>query len=156
MKFNRNLQEIGEEFEYAIEAFFQERGFPVFDTPSTHDFGVDLILYFQGKCIAIQCKNHLSPVGIDAVQAIAAGITYYHADLGVVICSGRFTAAARKLAAANHVALIDGDSVRKILLEDDADASYFSQLIERSSAQKEEDKTSSCHGILKFFRLRKA
>lgn len=130
---------IGEDFEYVVESFFRQRDIPIFDTPETHDFGVDLILYLQGKCIAIQCKDHRSPVGIDAVQAVTSGVAYYDADMGAVVCTGGFTASAKKLAAANGVILIDGSTLQKVFNEDDVDASYFQQLLGISECPKAEN-----------------
>lgn len=154
MRNSKNSMQIGEDFEYEVQSFFQERGFPIFDTPATHDFGVDLVLHFHGKCIAIQCKDHLSPVGIDAVQAVVSGAAYYHADISVVVCSGRFTPAAKKLASANHVALIDGPMFQKMVREDDADASCFQKLIEITDVQVVQSQ-KPWHGILGFLRVRR-
>lgn len=145
----------GQEFEYEVQSFFQERDFPIFDTPATHDFGVDLVLYFNGKCIAIQCKDHFSPVGIDAVQAVASGAAYYRADIPVVICSGRFTPAAKKLASVNHVVLIDGASFQKMVCDDDADASYFQKLIGITDEQVE-PRQNPLRGIFGFLKFKKS
>ena len=133
---------IGEDFEYAVESFFRQRDIPIFDTPTTHDFGVDLILYLQGKCIAIQCKDHRSPVGVDAVQAVASGAAYYGTDLGVVVCTGRFTSSARKLAKATGVILIDGPAFKKVFNDDDVEASYFQQLLGISLVSEKQSQTA--------------
>lgn len=155
MRISRNTTQIGEDFEYEVQSFFQERGFPIFDTLSTHDYGVDLVLHFHGKCIAIQCKDHLSPVGIDSVQAIVSGAAYYHADIPVVICSGRFTLGAMKLAAANHVVLIDGTSFRKMVCEDDSDASYFQKLTGIAHRQTAQG-SNLLRSVFSFLRAKRA
>jgi restriction system protein len=53
-------------------------------------------------------KRYLDGVGNSAVQEVVAGLSFHRCSRGVVITTGRFTASARALAAANHVELIDG------------------------------------------------
>ena len=79
------VQNNGLEFEYIVQAFFEERGVSIFETPGSNDFGADLVLYRNGKIAVIQCKCHSSPVGIHAVQEVVGAIKHYGADAGIVI-----------------------------------------------------------------------
>ena len=38
------VQNNGLEFEYIVQAFFEERGVSIFETPGSNDFGADLVL----------------------------------------------------------------------------------------------------------------
>ena len=38
------VQNNGLEFEYLVQAFFEERGVSVFETPGSNDYGADLVL----------------------------------------------------------------------------------------------------------------
>ena len=107
----------GLDFEYEVQQFFEERGFPVFETAQSHDYGADLILYFNGTKIAIQCKDYSSPVGISAVQEVIGAVKHYEVDVGMVISKQVFTKPARQLAASNNVILIGGN-LYKLLMED--------------------------------------
>lgn len=102
------VQNNGLEFEYLVQAFFEERGVSVFETPGSNDYGADLVLYRNGKIAVIQCKCHSSPVGIHAVQEVTGAIKHYGADAGIVISNQPFTCQAVALAHSNHVLLIDG------------------------------------------------
>ena len=85
------VQNNGLEFEYLVQAFFEERGVSVFETPGSTDYGADLVLYRNGKIAVIQCKCHSSPVGIHAVQEVTGAIKHYGADAGIVISNQPFT-----------------------------------------------------------------
>lgn len=104
------VQNNGLEFEYLVQAFFEERGVSVFETPGSNDYGADLVLYRNGKIAVIQCKCHSSPVGIHAVQEVTGAIKHYGADAGIVISNQPFTRQAVALAHSNHVLLIAMDA----------------------------------------------
>lgn len=111
------MQNNGLDFEVEVQNFFAERGLPIFETPQSHDYGADLILYFNGTKIAIQCKDYSTPVGISAVQEVIGAVKHYEVDVGMVITKNGFTAPARKLAASNNVILIGGN-LYKMLMDD--------------------------------------
>ena len=111
------MQNNGLDFEVEVQNFFAERGLPIFETPQSHDYGADLILYFNGTKIAIQCKDYSTPVGISAVQEVIGAVRHYDVDIGMVISKQHFTKPARQLAASNNVILIGGN-LYKLLMDD--------------------------------------
>lgn len=107
-------QKSGLDFEVYVQAIFEDREIPVFETPTTNDFGADLVLYRNGKVAVIQCKYHSAPIGIHAVQEVVGAIKHYQADAGIVISNQPFTRQAVALAQSNHVLLIDGQRLQEI------------------------------------------
>lgn len=138
--------EIGQEFEFLIQSFFDERGFTIFDTPSTNDYGADLLLYFHGQLLAIQCKYHAKPVGISAVQEVVSAVPYYGADVGVVISNQPFTKQARALAAVNQVLLIGGVVLDYMLADVDGTIPVLEGLLLRTQgAQRSHSSPHECY-----------
>lgn len=108
-------QQVGLDFEYYVQAIFEDREIPVFETPTTNDYGADLVLYRHGKVAVIQCKYHSAPIGIHAVQEVVGAIKHYRADGGIVISNQSFTRQAVALAQSNHVLLIDGYMLQEMM-----------------------------------------
>ena len=57
--------------------------------------------------MAVQAKRYAKPVGVKAVQEVAAARSFYGASGAAVITNGAFTPAARRLAASCRVELWD-------------------------------------------------
>ena len=97
------------EFERHVAEYYRRSGFRVTLTKQSGDQGIDVIAEGKGGRVGIQVKRYLDGVGNGAVQEVVAGLSFYGCSRGVVITTGRFTASARALAAANHVELLDGE-----------------------------------------------
>lgn len=77
-------------------------------TPVTGDFGADILACNSyGEKVCIQCKRYAEPVGIDAVQEVAAARQYYDCRKAIVITNSTFTPAAKELADKTGVELIE-------------------------------------------------
>ena len=76
-------------------------------TAVTGDYGVDLLAECDGYRYAIQCKYYSEPVGISAVQEAVAGLSFYDCDRAMVVTNNTLTKAARELAEANEVDIIE-------------------------------------------------
>lgn len=106
----------GVEFEALLEILFSRLGYSVQTTPTTGDFGADLIaVHRDGRRIAVQAKRYSGNVGVAAVQEVVAAKQFYRCRSGIVVTNSEFTKAAHKLAAANHVELWDRDTLIKHL-----------------------------------------
>jgi len=81
----------------------------------TGDQGADLIIKKSGRTIAVQAKGYKGAVGNSAVQEIVGALRFYRADEGWVVTNSVFTAAARELADANGIKLMDGADLRRFL-----------------------------------------
>ena len=97
----------GFEFERIVSQIYAINGYKVRITPSSNDFGIDVLAYKNEKILAIQTKRYSKPVGIAAVQEVASGAPYYKANQAVVITNSTFTTNAKKLAKTLKVDLID-------------------------------------------------
>ena len=122
-------QKSGLDFEVYVQAIFEDREIPVFETPTSNDYGADLVLYRNGKVAVIQCKYHSAPIGIHAVQEVVGAIKHYKADAGIVISNQPFTRQAVTLAQSNHVLLIDGQRLQAIADEVSDELPYIDDFL---------------------------
>ena len=99
---------------YTVE-LFKNMGYKVHTTPATGDFGADLILQKGNKKTCVQCKRYKNNVGIEAVQQVIGSMKYYGATHGIVITNSYYTEAAKTLAAANKIELIDRSSLKRMI-----------------------------------------
>ena len=99
----------GYQFETYLKALYKELGFKSDITQAAADFGADLVMRDNNKKVVIQAKRYgyQNKVSIGAIQEVYSAIPYYKADQGIVITNSYYTAAARKLAKACKVRLLD-------------------------------------------------
>ncbi len=82
-------------------------------TPSSGDFGLDIIAVKDGIVYGIQCKHYQGAVGVKAVQEALSGCHYYSCHVPVVLTNNYFTHQAIEMANKTNVKLWN----RKKLLE---------------------------------------
>lgn len=98
----------GEEYERYVAVYLKSSGFEnIKMTPTTGDFGADIIATFNGVRCCIQCKMYSSPVGIAAVQEVIGAKAHYKCPMAMVFTNSTFTAAAKQLAEENNVILAE-------------------------------------------------
>ncbi|GKU25796.1 restriction endonuclease [Clostridium folliculivorans] len=97
----------GEDFEEFLALKFKKLGYKVKLTPTTADYGADLIIKKDKSKIVVQAKRWKSKVGVEAVQQVVASMKYYNADRSIVITNSYFTENAKILAKYNEVELYD-------------------------------------------------
>ncbi|TWT05600.1 restriction endonuclease [Planococcus sp. CPCC 101016] len=113
-----NVDEMTErEFEEYLRVLFHERGYQVQLTPTTGDFGADLILSIKNRKIVVQAKRYKKNVGLKAVQEISTAKNHFKADECWVVTNSYYTEPAKKLAASNQVRLVDRELLMKWMLE---------------------------------------
>ena len=105
----------GIEFENLLAVYFKEMGYKVKTTPASNDYGADLVLHKDNKCVIVQAKRYKNKVGISAIQQIAAAKAYYKADRTIVVTNSYYTKQAVNLAKKCDVQLIDRDELIKIM-----------------------------------------
>lgn len=105
---------IGLDFEKECFDILTANNYDARETPKTGDYGADLIANKYGLSFAIQCKNHLKPVGIKAVQEAHSAKEYYLTDFAVVVSKSAFTNAALQLANKLNVMCINIDKLANI------------------------------------------
>jgi len=125
------------EFERHVAEFYRRSGFRVQLTKVTGDQGIDVLADGKGGRIGIQVKQYCNAVGNYAVQEVVAGLAFHRCSRGVVVTTSRFTPAAKALARANSVELIDGATyvayvARQLGIRDAAPATSDVRLLETS------------------------
>ncbi|AOV07379.1 restriction endonuclease [Sporosarcina ureilytica] len=101
----------GIEFEKYVGTLFESLGYRATYTPTTGDFGADLILKKGKEIIVVQAKRYKRSVGIAAVQEVIPAMKMYNASAAWVISNSYYTKAAIKLAKSNHVRMINRDEL---------------------------------------------
>ena len=112
----------GTEFEDYLAGLFRAHGYHVQLTPTSGDYGADLLLTQQGQRIAVQAKCYRGSVGVAAVQEALSGMAYYQCQGAWVITTGNYTPNAIELARQSKVRLLDSTELGKLIkqLEDKA------------------------------------
>lgn len=99
----------GYDYEYRVAEYLRRRGYyGVSVTQASGDYGADVIARRGTKKYAVQCKYYSSPVGVAAVQEVVAAKAHYGCNAAMVVTNNMFTKAARDLADANSVILLEG------------------------------------------------
>ncbi|MFD1030255.1 restriction endonuclease [Metaplanococcus flavidus] len=113
-----NVDEMtGREFEEYLRILFRERGYQVQLTPTTGDFGADLILSAKNQKVVVQAKRYKKNVGLKAVQEVSTAKSHFNADECWVVTNSYYTEPAKKLAASNRVRLVDRELLMKWMFE---------------------------------------
>lgn len=105
----------GIEFEKYLKAVFENQGYKVELTPTTNDYGADLVCRRNGEITVVQAKRYSDNVGNSAVQEIVGAKGYYKANKCIVVTNSDFTKQAIKLAKSNDVELWNRDKLKKII-----------------------------------------
>ncbi|OWR30345.1 endonuclease [Saccharibacillus sp. O23] len=109
----------GADFERYLQRLFEELGYEdVHKTNTSGDFGADLVFEDRyGARTVLQAKRYAvgNPVGLSAVQEVYGSMRVYGAQRAIVLTSGRYTGACRKLAAYNGVVLLDREDLETII-----------------------------------------
>lgn len=103
----------GTEFESFLAGLFSSHGYQVELTPTTGDYGADLLIFKAGQRTAVQAKCYTGSVGVSAVQEALAGMAYYQCQSAWVVTTGNFTANAVELAYKSKVKLVDSTELGK-------------------------------------------
>ena len=101
----------GDEFEKFVTDFFEKRGFTTKQTPSSGDYGVDVIAENDFIKIGIQVKRYNGKVPNSAVQEAVTAMRHYSLDKAMVITNSYFQPSAIQLAKDNHVILWNRDKL---------------------------------------------
>lgn len=98
----------GHQYEHIVAGYLRSNGFfNVTVTKGSGDFGVDVIAHKGYDKYTVQCKYYSSPVSVSAVQEAVAGMAYYGCNKAMVVTNNSFTKAAKDLANANNVVLLE-------------------------------------------------
>ena len=107
----------GVEFEEFLAGLFRNQGYAAELTPTSGDYGADLIVSKDGQRIAVQAKRYVGSVGVQAVQEALSGQAYYQCDTAWVIATGAFTTNALELAEKSGVKMIGRSEIGNLLAQ---------------------------------------
>ncbi|MBK8569438.1 MAG: restriction endonuclease [Nitrosomonadales bacterium] len=107
----------GVEFEEFLAGLFRAQGYAAELTPTSGDYGADLILSKDGRRIAVQAKRYMGSVGVQAVQEALSGQAYYQCHTAWVITTGAFTTNALELAKKSGVKLIGRSDIGNLMAQ---------------------------------------
>lgn len=105
----------GVEFEEFLAGLFRAQGYAAELTPTSGDYGADLILSKDGQRIAVQAKRYVGSVGVAAVQEALSGMAYYQCHTAWVIATGAFTPNALELAEKSGVKMIGRSAIGNLM-----------------------------------------
>jgi restriction system protein len=95
-----------ESFSAAVSEAYRREGYAV--SPSREQ-GYDFRLTRDGRVTLLQCRRwKVNQVGADPVRELARAVDRVQAYRGICLATGEFSAPARKLAAAEPLALVSG------------------------------------------------
>jgi restriction endonuclease Mrr len=108
----------GTQFEIFVADLLRAMGYKATVLGGSGDQGVDVIVTYQGKRVAVQCKNYGKAVGNKPVQEVYAGSRYHGCNDAWVVAPAGFTKGAVELARRVGVTLYDtqalGTWIRRI------------------------------------------
>jgi restriction system protein len=107
----------GLEFEKYLAGLFRAQGYAAELTPTSGDYGADLILSKDGRRIAVQAKRYTGSVGVQAVQEALSGKAYYQCHTAWVITTGAFTTNALELAKKSGVNMISRSDIGNLMAQ---------------------------------------
>ena len=107
----------GMEFEEFLAGFFRAQGYAAELTPTSGDYGADLILSKDGRRIAVQAKRYMGSVGVQAVQEALSGQAYYQCHTAWVITTGAFTTNALELAQKSGVKMLGRSDIGNLMAQ---------------------------------------
>ena len=85
------IQMDGYEFEDAIAKLYESQGYIAEQTSYSGDGGVDIVLFKEGRKIAVQCKHHSKPIGPNDVRALMGVVASQGFDEGFFVSLNGFT-----------------------------------------------------------------
>ncbi len=110
-------QMTGIQFEEYCGTLFASFGYKVSYTPTTGDYGADLILKKGNEIIVVQAKRYKSTVGVKAVQEVLPAVRFYKANTALVITNSTYTKQALALAKSNDIRMIDRETLIRLSIE---------------------------------------
>lgn len=126
LKFKKRMKEsnikdidqmTGRQFEEYIGTLFSSFGYAVTYTPTTGDYGADLILKKGQEVIVVQAKRYKQSVGVKAVQEVLPAMKFYKGNIALVITNSTYTKQALLLAKHNDVRMVDREALIRLSIE---------------------------------------
>jgi len=101
----------GPQFEAFVADLFRAIGHRATVLGGAGEQGVDVIVDYEGRRVAVQCKNYKRAVGNKPVQEVYAGARHHRCEQAWVVAPAGYTRGARELARSTGVSLFAADSI---------------------------------------------
>lgn len=112
----------GEDFEEIVSKLFSRMGYLASHTKGSGDEGIDLYVKSkEGRRAGVQCKRWKGMVGQPVIRGFYGSLMHAHLKKGYVVTTGKFSKAAKDFVRGKPIILIDGDELRRIIVEGDKD-----------------------------------
>jgi hypothetical protein len=115
------LQMQPKDFETLIARLLVSMGLDVQVTKQTGDGGVDLLARssepITGGLFVVQCKRYSGTVGEPVLRDLYGVMHHHRASKGILITTSNFTRQAREFAEGKPIDLVDGNSLRALLIK---------------------------------------
>lgn len=114
-----NIDDIsGRDFEEIVGRILSKMGYSVSTTKGSGDEGIDLCLKSkEGRRVGVQCKRWKGIVGQPVIRGFYGSLMHAHLKKGYVVTTGKFSKAAKDFVRDKSIILIDGDELRRIIVE---------------------------------------
>jgi HJR/Mrr/RecB family endonuclease len=107
----------GRDFEHYVAQLLSHQGFQTEVTPSSGDFGVDIVASKSSIKYAIQVKRQATNVSRRAISDAVGGQKHYSCNATMVVTNASFTDDAQELAKSNDCRLVDRAELRKWMID---------------------------------------
>ena len=103
----------GSDYERAIVALLEARGYVDVTPPDETSFGADLLARKNDLTFAVRVKRSIGHIDHQTVQEVLGGAAYTGADRAIVIANASFSRSAKELAERAAVELIDRETLKR-------------------------------------------
>lgn len=111
-----NIDEIPDkDFQQLLVPIFQRQGYSVNKMKENYRSKADLVLRKKGVKAIVYAKRQTSNIGSNFIKDALASKSTYQASKVIVVTNRHFTKAAKQVARANKIVLIDRDSLDAML-----------------------------------------
>ena len=109
------------DFEYLISALYRKMDYETKVTKKSGDGGIDIEIKKEliGKKeeSKVSCKRYIGKVSIEEVRDLYGGVSSEKANKGILVATSDFSKPAKDFASKNHIELINGIDLNKLLNE---------------------------------------
>lgn len=109
------------DFEHLVERLYSNMGYETRLTPLQKDGGRDVVATSRtpgrAERLLVECKRYAGSVEVEEVRALLGVVSDEKANKGAIATTGRFTGPAREFAENNHLELVPGDQLVRLMNE---------------------------------------
>lgn len=130
------------DFEDFIAQLFKDNGYDVEKTPSSGDYGADILMAKSGEKIAVQVKRYApdNKVGVQEINQVVGAKDFYKCDKAMIISTSSFSKRGKALAGETSTELWEWDKLQKYICDTYLDGkdyyAYFGDSPDKKGTEK--------------------